>query len=59
MMGDVITKFNGNPVTDFYDLPRRLAEDVVGKETRLTILRGERLLELTITPTAAEDENDE
>lgn len=59
MMGDVITKFNGNPVTDFYDLPRRLAEDVVGKETKLTILRGERLLELTITPTAAEDENDE
>jgi len=59
MMGDVITKFNGNPVTDFYDLPRRLAEDVVGKETKLMILRGERLLELVITPTAAEDENDE
>jgi hypothetical protein len=37
----------------------RLAEDVVGKEIRVTILRGERLLELTITPTAAEDEYDE
>jgi S1-C subfamily serine protease len=59
MMGDVITEFNGKPVNDFYDLPMRLAEDVVGKEIRVTILRGERLLELTITPTAAEDEYDE
>ncbi len=59
MMGDVITEFNGKPVADFYDLPRRLVEDVVGKETRLTILRGERLLELTVTPSAAEDEYDE
>ncbi len=59
MMGDVITEFNGRPVADFYDLPRRLAEDVVGKETRLTILRGERLLELTVTPSAAEDDYDE
>ncbi len=59
MMGDVITEFNGKPVADFYDLPRRLAEDVVGKETTLTILRGERLLELTVTPSAAEDEYDE
>jgi S1-C subfamily serine protease len=59
MMGDVITEFNGRPVADFYDLPRRLAEDVVGKETRLTIFRGERLLELTVTPSAAEDDYDE
>jgi S1-C subfamily serine protease len=59
MMGDVITEFNGKPVADFFDLPRRLAEDVVGKETKLTILRGERLLELSITPAAAEDENDD
>jgi S1-C subfamily serine protease len=57
-MGDVIVEFNGKTVTDFYDLPRRLAEDVIGKETKLTIIRGEKLLELTITPTAA-GENDE
>ena len=57
-MGDVIVGFNGKTVTDFYDLPRRLAEDVIGKETKLTIIRGEKLLELTITPTAA-GENDE
>ena len=38
-MGDVLVKFNGKPVTDFYDLPRLLAEDVIGKETKLTIIR--------------------
>lgn len=59
MMGDVIINFNGKPVTDFYDLPRLLAEDVVGKEIKLTILRGEKLLKLVITPVAAEGETDE
>jgi S1-C subfamily serine protease len=58
-MGDVIVKFNEKPVTDFYDLPRLLADDVVGKETKITILRGEKLMALTITPTAVEEENDE
>jgi S1-C subfamily serine protease len=58
-MGDVIVKFNSKPVTDFYDLPRLLADDVTGKETKITILRGEKLITLTIMPTAAEEENDE
>ena len=58
-MGDVIVKFNGNPVTDFYDLPRLLTDDVIGKETKITIIRGEKLVTLTITPTQAEGENDE
>jgi S1-C subfamily serine protease len=58
-MGDVIVKFNGKPVTDFYDLPRLLADDVVDKETKITIIRGEKLLTLTIIPTAAEGENNE
>jgi S1-C subfamily serine protease len=58
-MGDVIIKFNGKPVTDFYDLPRLLADDVIGKETKITILRGEKLVTFTITPTTAEEENDE
>jgi len=58
-MGDVIVKFNGKPVTDFYDLPRLLADDVIDRETKITILRGEKLVTLTITPTAAEEENDE
>lgn len=58
-MGDVIVAFNGKPVADFYDLPRLLSEDVAGKKTTLTIIREEKLLELTITPTAREGENDE
>ena len=51
-MGDVLVKFNGKPVTDFYDLPRLLAEDVIDKETKLTIIRRETLLEATIIPTS-------
>jgi len=58
-MGDVIVAFNGKPVTDFYDLPRLLAEDVAGKQTALTIIREERLQELAITPVAKEGEADD
>jgi serine protease Do len=50
-MGDVLVKFNGKPVTDFYDLPQLLAEDVIGKETKLTVIRREILLEVTVVPT--------
>lgn len=57
-MGDVLVKFNGKPVTDFYDLPRLLAEDVIGKETKLAIIRRESLIELTVVPTAHEGEED-
>jgi S1-C subfamily serine protease len=59
IMGDVIVKFNRKPVTDFYDLPRLLADDVIGKETEISILRGEKLMTLTITPIEAEGEDDE
>ena len=58
-MGDVIVKFNESPVINFYDLPRLLTENVIGKKTKLSILRGEKLMELIIVPTAAEGENDE
>jgi S1-C subfamily serine protease len=58
-MGDVVVKFNGKSVTSFYDLPRLLAEDIVGKETRLTIIRRENLMELPITPTASRDEDND
>ena len=58
-MGDVIVKFNGKPVTDFFDLPALLTDEVVGKETKITILRGEQLQTLTITPNEAENENDD
>jgi serine protease Do len=49
-MGDVLIQFNGKPVTDFYDLPRLLAEEVIGKETTIVIIHRETILELTIVP---------
>src|SRR3972149_5075505 len=58
-MGDVIVKFNGKPVTNFYDLPALLTDEVIGTETKITILRGEQLATLTITPKKAESENDD
>ena len=57
-MGDVLVRFNGKPVTDFYDLPRLLAEDVVGKEVKVTIIRREMLLETTVIPTVQGGEQD-
>jgi serine protease Do len=57
-MGDVIVKFNDKPVTEFYDLPSLLSEDVIGKETKLTIIRRETLLETTIVPTGHGGEED-
>lgn len=58
-MGDVILRFNGKQVTDFYDLPRLLTQDVAEKKTIMTIIRGEKLIELTITPTTKEVEEDD
>jgi S1-C subfamily serine protease len=57
-MGDVLIKFNGKTVTDFYDLPELLAESVVGKEIKLTIIRRENLLDLTIIPTVQGNEEE-
>ena len=57
-MGDVLVKFNCKPVSDFYDLPLLLAEDVVDKETKVTLIRRETLLEATIVPTIHGDEQD-
>ncbi len=57
-MGDVLVKFNGKPVTEFYDLPRLLAEDIIGKETKLTIIRRESLIETTVIPTVHGGEED-
>jgi S1-C subfamily serine protease len=57
-MGDVLVKFNDKPVTEFYDLPRLLDEDVVDKEIKLTIIRRENLIEVTIVPTVHGGEED-
>ena len=58
-MGDVIVKFNGKPVTNFYDLPAMLTDEVIGKQTTIEILREEKLGTLTIVPKEAEEEQDD
>jgi S1-C subfamily serine protease len=58
-MGDVIVKFNNQPVASFYDLPQLLTENIAGKKTTLSILRGEKLLELAVIPSLVEGEEDE
>jgi S1-C subfamily serine protease len=58
-MGDVIVKFNGKPVHDFYNLPALLTDDVIGKPTKITRLRGEQLTTLTVIPKEAETDNDD
>jgi S1-C subfamily serine protease len=58
-MGDVIVGFNNNPVTNFYDLPNLLTDEVIGKATKIKILRGEQLAALTIVPTEAEVERND
>ncbi len=58
-LGDVIVKFNNQPVANFYDLPQLLTENVAGKKIALSILRGEKLLELAVIPSLVEGEEDE
>ncbi len=57
-MGDVIVKFNNKPVTEFYDLPRLLSEDVAGKQIPITIIRRENLVENTVVPSIHGGEED-
>jgi S1-C subfamily serine protease len=57
--GDIVVRFNDKPVTDVSDLPRLLTEDLIGKKTKIGVLRGEKLVELTITPTSAKEEETE
>ena len=50
LMGDVIVKFNKEPVNSVQDLNQLLTNEIIGKSTELSILRGERLTEITIVP---------
>lgn len=59
VMGDVILKFNETPVTNFYDLPGLLTEEVVQRKAKLNILRGEELIELAVVPSLAKGDADE
>jgi serine protease Do len=51
LIGDIIVKFNDEPITDIHDLRRLLfKQDVIGKSVNLTIIRGEKKSQLTIVP---------
>jgi S1-C subfamily serine protease len=51
LMGDIIVKFDDEPITDIHDLRRQLLkQDVIGKSVKIVIIRGEKKSELTVTP---------
>jgi S1-C subfamily serine protease len=51
LIGDIIVKFDNEPITNMYDLRRQLLkQDIIGKSIKLAIIRGEKKIELTITP---------
>ncbi len=54
-IGDVIIKLDGKPVETLVDLRALLDDKAIGRQVKLSVLRGEKLTELTITPTEAEE----
>ncbi|HET7390261.1 MAG TPA: trypsin-like peptidase domain-containing protein [Nitrososphaeraceae archaeon] len=54
LIGDIIVKFDNDPITNIHDLRRQLLrQDVIGKPVKLTIIRNEKKSELTVTPQEA------
>ncbi len=54
-IGDVILKLDGKPIESLMDLRGLLDDKAIGKQVKVSVLRGEKFTELTITPTEAED----
>ncbi len=54
-IGDVIMKLDGKPVESLMDLREVLDDKAIGKKVTVSVLRGEKPTDLTITPTEAED----
>jgi S1-C subfamily serine protease len=50
-VGDIVVKLDQKPVRNFYDLRKLLTSKVIGKPTAISVLRAEKLTELTVTPT--------
>jgi S1-C subfamily serine protease len=51
LIGDIITKFKDQPITNLHDLRRQLLKrDAIGKSAKLTIIRSEKKKELVIIP---------
>jgi len=53
-IGDVLLRLSGESLTDITDLHSLLNEGVIGKTVPLTVLRGDRVSELAVTPREAE-----
>ena len=54
LMGDIIVRLDDQPITNIHDLRRQLLkQDVIGKSVKLAIIRGEKKIELSITPREA------
>src|ERR671932_2765957 len=51
LIGDIITKFDDQPITNLHDLRRQLLKrDAIGKSAKVTIIRAEKKMELAIVP---------
>ena len=54
LMGDIIVRLDDQPITNIHDLRRQLLkQDVIGKSVKLAIIRGEKKIDLSITPQKA------
>jgi S1-C subfamily serine protease len=53
-VGDIIVSLDSKKLESYNDLFRALAGGIIGKETKLTVLRGEKPTELKIVPTETE-----
>jgi serine protease DegQ len=50
LMGDVLLSLDEKQVGSLHDIDRVLTQELIGKATKLTLLRSEKLTELTIIP---------
>jgi S1-C subfamily serine protease len=50
IVGDIIVEFENKPVATVDNLHKYLNEDVIGKKTNLTILRGGRRQVISVVP---------
>jgi S1-C subfamily serine protease len=57
-LGDVLLSFDGKPVERFSDLGRVLRADRIGQSAKIRILRGGKVEELSIKPTAAPEDRE-
>jgi serine protease Do len=58
MAGDVITRFDGQPVTDMRSFPKMVAQTAIGKEVPLTVWRQGKEMILRATVEEAKDSSE-